>query len=268
MSLNASKKVWAGTRHSGSELAMLLALADFADDNGRCYPSVTRLAVMCRTKLRNCQRVLAALQDSGELRVRMNAGPRGTNVYELVFSAMPGMQPDASLQADAPLQPDAGMQPDASLHSSAETHALECAKPLHHSAYEPSMNHQEPSDRSLTRQTPRIPACPLPKIVAIYHEVLPELPAVKMLDSKDRKKKINEFWRWIFTSPKSDGTKRAADTEAAMVWTRAYFQRARANDFIMGRTGRSEAHSNWRCDLAFLMTEKGRTQVIEKTVEA
>jgi hypothetical protein len=49
---------------------------------------------------------------------------------------------------------------------------------------------------------------------------------------------------------------------------RSYFERAQKNDFLMGRTPRSAEHTNWRCDLDFLLSDKGLVQVIEKTVES
>jgi hypothetical protein len=36
----------------------------------------------------------------------------------------------------------------------------------------------------------------------------------------------------------------------------------------MGRTQRHGEHANWRCDIDFLLTERGMKHVIEKTVEA
>lgn len=115
----------------------------------------------------------------------------------------------------------------------------------------------------------RVPACPITTIVAVYHEVLPELPrALALKAGGKRAKAIAEFWRWVLTSTKSDGTRRAETAEAALAWVRAYFERARSNDFLMGRTPKSPGHENWECDLDYLCTEKGLKQVIEKTKEA
>ena len=138
--------------------------------------------------------------------------------------------------------------------------ALECSKPLQPSADKPSLNHQEPSGPQKTK----FPACPHHAILASYHEVLPELPKAKLLGD-DRKKLLTTFWKWVFTEPKSDGLPRAVTTEEALAWIRGYFVRARDNDFIMGRVGRSGDHSNWRADIEYLISDKGKTQVIEKT---
>jgi hypothetical protein len=111
-----------------------------------------------------------------------------------------------------------------------------------------------------------LPQCNPQSIVALYHEVLPELPAVRLMNEA-RKKALGKLWRFVLTSTKTDGTRRAYDADQAMTWLRDYFSRARDNDFLMGRTGRVGEHSNWQCDLDFLLTDKGMKHVIEKTKE-
>ena len=81
MSVRTMAKVWEISRQSGSDLLMLLAIADFADDNGNAYPAVTTLAEKCRMTQRNANLILANLKKSGELIVKQNEGPRGTNRY-------------------------------------------------------------------------------------------------------------------------------------------------------------------------------------------
>lgn len=111
-----------------------------------------------------------------------------------------------------------------------------------------------------------LPACKTQAMVDLYHEVLPELPAVRLLNDP-RKKALSKLWKWILTSAKPDGERRAHNGDEALSWLREYFGRARENDFLMGRTGRSGEHANWQCDLDFLLTDKGMKHVIEKTKE-
>lgn len=85
MSVRTMARVWADSKHAGSELLMLLAIADFADDDGNAYPAVPTLAAKCRTTPRHANRLLSALRASGELEVRINEGPRGTNRYRVMF---------------------------------------------------------------------------------------------------------------------------------------------------------------------------------------
>jgi len=109
-----------------------------------------------------------------------------------------------------------------------------------------------------------VPKVPVDQVLEAYHELLPDLPKVRIMDDR-RRKAIASFWRWVMTSKKTDGTRRAASAAEAVDWTRAYFGRAAENDFLMGRGTRSAGHENWRCDLDFLLSDKGRRHVIEKT---
>lgn len=111
-----------------------------------------------------------------------------------------------------------------------------------------------------------LPTCKTQAMVDLYHEVLPELPAVRLMNDA-RKKALSKLWRWVLTSAKPDGTRRAHTADEALSWLRDYFDRARDNDFLMGRTGRVGEHANWQCDLDFLLTDKGMKHVIEKTRE-
>ncbi|MGN2393524.1 helix-turn-helix domain-containing protein, partial [Pelomicrobium sp. G1] len=67
MSIRVMKMVWAGYPGGGSELLALLALADRADDEGRCYPSVGGIARRIRLSPRQTQRLIRALTERGYL---------------------------------------------------------------------------------------------------------------------------------------------------------------------------------------------------------
>lgn len=149
MSVRTMARVWEHSTHAGSDLLMLLAIADFSDDDGRAYPAVPTLASKCRMTPRNANRVLAALQKSGELEVRQNLGPKGANLYQVMpmgMTATSPLTPASPRRArPAPLTP-ASSTPDAGV-----------PKPLTPASDEPSGNHQgttkEPSRRARTRKT-------------------------------------------------------------------------------------------------------------------
>lgn len=140
MSIKVMTVVWERSRHAGTDLLMLLALADFSDDNGNSYPAVSTLASKCRMGVRNANYILKVLQASGELQVRANEGPKGTNRYRIVLDALGGLQSLAPLQAVAPLQ------------ASSSTPAMQFPKPLQPIADEPSLNRQEPSKKKRARK--------------------------------------------------------------------------------------------------------------------
>lgn len=150
MSVRTMARVWAESKHSGSDLLMLLAIADFSDDEGNAYPAVGTLATKCRMSSRNANYVLTSLQQSKELRVIKGSGPRGTNRYRIVLD---GVKAAAPLKSSAPLQPASvvGCSP---LQGGAEAGF---PKPLKPASDKPSMNHQltinEPSKKKSAAQT-------------------------------------------------------------------------------------------------------------------
>lgn len=124
----------------------------------------------------------------------------------------------------------------------------------------------DPGDKKNPKEDEKteLPACPVQKVVDLYHEVLPELPKVRLLND-GRRRSIQKLWKWVLTSKKTDKTARATNAEEALAWIQQYFTIARGNDFLMGRTPRTGEHVNWQCDLDFLLTDRGMKHVIEKT---
>ena len=108
------------------------------------------------------------------------------------------------------------------------------------------------------------PRCETQSVVDLYHQALPELPAVRVM-SDARQKAVRSFWKFVLTSKKSDGTKRAETAQQALEWIGGYFDRARHNDFLMGRGSKAPGHEGWQCDFDFLLSEKGKKHVLEKT---
>jgi DnaD/phage-associated family protein len=88
MSIKVTSWVWEYAQYEGTKLLVLLAIADFCDDGGVCYPGVDRIAQKARTGKRNCQSILSQLQADGCLQVEIGAGIRTdhgrTNRYQLL----------------------------------------------------------------------------------------------------------------------------------------------------------------------------------------
>lgn len=145
MSISTMARVWKNSTHNGTELVMLLAIADFADDHGYAYPSVGTLARKCRMGPRNAHYILKALEKSGELSVLRGQGPRGTNRYRVNVNPV---------QDAAPLQGSAhpiSAPICSTLHGAG---AMDCAKPLQDIADKPSGAVREPS----RRKSPPLPS--------------------------------------------------------------------------------------------------------------
>ena len=101
-------------------------------------------------------------------------------------------------------------------------------------------------------------------LVSLYHEILPELPGVRVMDA-ERNRALCDFREWVLTTKRPDGTPRATNDDELQAWVRDYFSRARNNDFIMGRGVRSAEHKNWRCSIEYLLSSRGMKKVIEET---
>jgi helix-turn-helix protein len=93
MSIAIMTQVWQRSQHKGSELLLLLALADNANDQGIAYPSVRTLAKKTRLSTRQVKRLIKVVELSGELRVSYETGPRGCNEYAILLGG-DKMSPD------------------------------------------------------------------------------------------------------------------------------------------------------------------------------
>ncbi|SFX48454.1 Helix-turn-helix domain-containing protein [Paracoccus pantotrophus] len=81
--------VWEIEGIDSSECLVLMALADHADDAGRCYPSVGRLAKRTKLSDRGVQKVISRLIEKGFVRVVPAAGQGGANVYIVTATPEP-----------------------------------------------------------------------------------------------------------------------------------------------------------------------------------
>lgn len=142
MSVRCISQVLEKSVHAGTDLLMLIVLADYSDDEGNSYPAVASLARKCRMKSRNAIYILKALQASGELRVLKNEGPKGCNRYRIMLASL----------GTIPLQRVAPLQPIAPLQRSARGGAILGIKPLQPIAPEPSGTVKEPSSKKPAAQ--------------------------------------------------------------------------------------------------------------------
>ena len=62
-------QVWKHSKHAGGSLLVLLALADFANDEGICYPAQKTLAKKSRLSGRQVRRTVGEIVGSGELAI-------------------------------------------------------------------------------------------------------------------------------------------------------------------------------------------------------
>lgn len=93
-------RVWSDSQQSGSALLLLLAIADHANDDGVCWPSVARLAQRARVKERQAQNIIKELAASGEIDIQHGAGRSHTSLYIIRL----GVPDGEKVQSTAPIK--------------------------------------------------------------------------------------------------------------------------------------------------------------------
>lgn len=81
MSIKVMTRVWEHAEYKESTLLILLALADFADDNGLCWPEVPTLAAKARVSDRRAIDIIQALEKDGAIVYRRGGGRGRRSLY-------------------------------------------------------------------------------------------------------------------------------------------------------------------------------------------
>ncbi|MGW1102762.1 helix-turn-helix domain-containing protein [Streptomyces sp. NPDC002540] len=84
MSIKVTNWVWARSESRNGARLVMLALADRADDNGFCWPSIDDLAERTRLSPRAVQKGIATLVKNGELNVENGGGRHRSNRYRII----------------------------------------------------------------------------------------------------------------------------------------------------------------------------------------
>lgn len=88
MSIRCMAEVWAVSKAEGPGLLLMLAIADYARDDGTgAYPSLATLAKKTRMDRRRVIRITKLLELSGELTVDRKGSKWGTNEYAIVLGS-------------------------------------------------------------------------------------------------------------------------------------------------------------------------------------
>lgn len=85
MSIKHMTDVWENRKHlSGSRLLLMLAIADHANDEGVCWPSIPTLAARIRASERQTMRLIKDLAECGDIEILQRGDGRGhSNVYQI-----------------------------------------------------------------------------------------------------------------------------------------------------------------------------------------
>ena len=107
MSNKVMTKVW-DCQHitNRAELTILLAMADWSDDDGRCFPSIRQLARKTRLEKRSCIRVLQRLRNRYVKWKDNNGGRNVRNQYRIIIDAL-----DSKTPPSVPIPKNGGPKP-------------------------------------------------------------------------------------------------------------------------------------------------------------
>ena len=169
MSIRAIQAVWDRSEAGGSMRLLLLALADFADEDGLAWPSVATLAGRVGRTERRIQQLLAAAIDAGELQADRGGG-RGTSRYRLTPGGHPIREPERGAKPIAPL----GRSPR---HPSGEARDTPAVKPF---APEPSEEPTPEPAEDPARAMARIDQANAADPVVRYHELTGRFPSERV----------------------------------------------------------------------------------------
>ena len=104
MSIKLMSEIWDNQdpQLTGSKLVIMLCLADHANDNGECWPSIARLAERARIAPANVTRHIKELEAAGYLIVTRTSGTHNTYVVSATPHANPILPPATVRLGDHP----------------------------------------------------------------------------------------------------------------------------------------------------------------------
>lgn len=101
MSVRMMQHVWENGPDDKAELVVLLALADFANDDGECWPAMDTIGQKARMSERNARRVLRKLEADGYVETVEGRGRNRGNKYVIKSDKMSADKPDNMSDIDA-----------------------------------------------------------------------------------------------------------------------------------------------------------------------
>lgn len=188
MSVKVMSWVWDNGPASGAERLVLLALADFCDDAGRCWPSMARIAAKGCVTERGAQKIIRRLEAEGWVKIATGGGRHGCNEYQLTIG-------NPELETVNHVRPERG-----SPRTGEQKPRTRVQETPNHGSPEPSGTIIEPSEE---KKEPAAAALYDPHARAAAAEAEPEedpLPAILSAARIDVTKDISGKWfsqRWI-----------------------------------------------------------------------
>lgn len=221
---------------SGPQKAVLISLADNANDEGVCWPSVARIAERTCLAERTVQGAIKWLGQASILSVRERMG-RST-MYTLTPAAYAPPQ-DMHPAADAPPPPQL----------TTETPAAAAPRTVIEPSSEPSPHVGDENPSKVSK-----PKCPSQAIVDLFNKTLPGLPQVAML-TKDRITKISARW--------NDST-----VHQDLGFWAEFFELVGSSPFLMGEGEGRDGAKPFRATFDWLIKPSNFVKVVEGNYNA
>lgn len=174
---------------------VLIKLADNANDKGECWPSYGHVAEQCECSKSSVKEHIAALIKMGfiskENRLGVNNGKGNTsNVYYLTLE---NPVPRESI-APVPSKSTGGVSADSPVPSESTPPVPPAGTRISHSFEPVNEPIDTPSADADEQEAPKVNAIDFTNVLSAYHEIVPEMPAVKLL-TDSRKKTFRNFWK-------------------------------------------------------------------------
>lgn len=242
MSIRVMSLIWdAYPGGGGSELLALLALADWSDDEGRCWPAVAAIAEKARLSRSQAQRVVHGLIGSGFVLVEGNeygGKPGATRQYRINLKAMTGRTgATGSVRATGSADAQEGSHGCAKRGRTGATQTIS----------EPSVHVKVIADEPLVSSKAAGP-CPHQDIINLYHQALPSGRQVKVWNNT-REAKLRARW-------KEEAKRQNLD------WWSKFFGYIAESDFLTGKTS-SPGRKPFELDLEWIVTPANFVKIVE-----
>lgn len=149
--------VWANSPFSGTALLIELALADFANDEGRCWPSIASVAKKARCSETWVHKTIRRMQKMGRLKADIGGGRGKANVYWLSLFALENPVFNTGFN---------GTKSPERVHSVPEERVHSVTERVNRSAPDPSIDPSKEIHQVRPPQTPPLPS----RVVAVAFE--------------------------------------------------------------------------------------------------
>ena len=144
MSIRIMSAIWEHAPYDGGTLITLLALGDYANDEGECWPNVRSIARKARLGERQTHNILRDLKNDGVISLQKGGGRGVPNHYRIHTETLKSI----SVKPDS-VKPNSVKSATETLQSSAQNPAI-CDNAIRKNRHEPSL---EPSRVSVHRPT-------------------------------------------------------------------------------------------------------------------